>query len=501
MVKVVANDCLEDNMNLIVDKLQNTSQLVIKRFYIGFDEAIDGAVLYINGLVNKDIIDRDVLQPIMIHLKENLSEKEDIEDYICKKYICMSSTIIESNIDSAIDNIKRGKTIFLIEKCSNFIIIDTTGGNYRQISESENEASIRGPREAFIENLETNISILKRRIKDENLVIEEMVLGKRSQTNIVIMYIKDVADDKLVNLIKEKLNRIDVDFVSAAGVVGQYIEDHTYSIFPQVYNTEKSDVVEANIMEGRIAILIDGVPQVATIPSLFIEYFQTVDDYYDRFIVSSFTRALRIISIFMVITLPSIYLTLIKFNVEIIPLKFIVPIVSSRIGIVLSPFFEIFLMEIVIEILREGGLRLPKKIAQTLSVVGGIIIGQMSIQAKIVSPDTLLVVGVSVIATFLIPNYQMALTIRLIRFPMLVITNMIGTLGIVLVWFVIIVHLLSLDSFGTPYISLNPSDFKDEFIRGPLWTMNKRPEDIATKDKQRQKDLKIKLRRIRFGKR
>ncbi|KAJ50817.1 hypothetical protein BD780_003870 [Clostridium tetanomorphum] len=293
---------------------------------------------------------------------------------------------------------------------------------------------------------------------------------------------------------------VDVDFISSSEMLLQYIEEHTYSIFPQIYSTERPDTVEATVLGGRVAIIVDGSPQVITIPTVFIEFFQTVGDYYERFIVSSFTRFLRVASIFTIITLPSLYLSFIKFNVELIPLKFIVPIINSRIGIALSPFFEIFLMEIAIEVLREGGLRLPTKVAQTLSVVGGIILGQMAVEAKLVSPDTLLVVGISVISTFLIPHYEMALTIRILKFPLLIITNYLGILGIILFWFVIMVHLLDLDSFGIPYISVSKSDLKDEFIRAPLWKMNKRPANVGSNNSIRQTDFREKFRRNKLGK-
>ncbi|WP_315121845.1 spore germination protein [uncultured Clostridium sp.] len=495
------NNVLEDKVNLVLNNLEDNSQLIAKKIFIGANEYIEATILYINGLINRDVINRDILKPLMIGIKEDLKEKENLNDYICKKYICMGDAQTEQDINKVIDGIKRGKTILIIENSPGYIIIDTTGGEYRQISESSTESSIRGPREAFVENLEVNISILKRRIKDKNLVIEKTVIGKRSQTDVAILYIKDIANDKLINYIKERLEMIDVDNISSTGELGQYIENHTYTIFPQFYITERTDVVESNIMEGKVAIIVDGAPQLLTAPALFIDFFQTVEDYYERFIVSSFSRMLRIFSAFTIITLPSLYLNFIKFNVEIIPLELVVPLISSRTGIVLSPFYEILLMEIIIELLREGGLRLPSKVANTLSIVGGIIIGEMVVRAKVVSPETLVVIGISVISTFLIPNYEMALTIRLLRFPMLVVANFIGIIGIVLFWYIIIVHLLSLDSFGFPYITLNRADYKDVIIRAPLWKMNKRPEDIATKDNTRQSNFREKYRRSKLGKR
>ncbi|MBE6066004.1 spore germination protein [Clostridium cochlearium] len=481
---------IEENINIIINELNNNSELIIKRFLIGIKNPIDVAIIYINGLVNSDLINRDILNPLMIEIREDLSEILYLSDYLCKKYICISDAQIEEDVRKVVNQIKNGKTVLIINQCKDYILMDTKGGMYRQISDAQNESSIRGPRESFIENFEVNISLIKRRIKDKNLIIEKTVVGKRTKSNIAIIYIKDITDSNIVEYIKERIATIDIDSISASGTLGQLIENHTYSIFPQFYITERVDVIQSNILEGKIAIILEGATQVISLPSLFIDFFQAVEDYYERFIVASFSRIIRLVCAFIVITLPSLYLNAIKYNLEIIPVNFVVPILRSRIGISLSPFFEIILMELVVEVLREGGLRLPNKIGQTLSVVGGIIIGQMAVEAKVVSPDTLLIVGIGAVCTFVIPNYEMTISIRLLRFPMLIICNLFGLLGIVLFWYVIMVHLLSFDSFGIPYISMNPSDMKDIFIRAPVQYLNKRPKDIAAKDKIRQKTSK-----------
>jgi hypothetical protein len=225
---------------------------------------------------------------------------------------------------------------------------------------------------------------------------------------------------------------------------------------------------------------------------MFIDFFQSVEDYYERVLVANFTRLLRILATFIVITLSPMYLTLVRYNAELIPIKFITPIIQSRIGIALTPFLEVLVTEIIVEFLREGGLRLPSKIAQTISVVGGIIIGDTAVRSKIVSPTTLFVVGVTVVASFLIPNYDMALSIRTLRFPMLILANFLGIFGIGIGCFFIIVNLCSLDSIGVPYFTLNLCDMKDTFIRAPMWKMNRRPRSVPNKNPHRQTDFRYK---------
>jgi hypothetical protein len=481
---------LNENIDLIINEIGPNSPVIVKHFFIGNKKILDAALIYVNGLVNKDAIDKSILKPLMFQIEEVVFPHKNTAEYICKRYIPSSNTQTEKNIGSAIDNIKSGRTVILIDGISEFIIIDTLGGDFRSITDPPTESSVRGPREGFVENIETNISILRRKIKDKHLTIEDLQVGTRSQTELALIYIEDIVNEDVLKKVRDRINSINVDAVNDTGILEQYIEKSAYSVFPQVYGTERPDIIKANILEGRIAIILNGTPYVLTTPAIFIEFFQAVEDYNQRTIVSSFTRLLRIFAVFIIITLPSTYLALLQYNIELIPVKFINPIVQSREGIALTPFLEILAMEIVVEFLREGGLRLPPRIASTLSIVGGIIIGNAAVDSNIASPTTLLIIGITVVATFLIPNYEMSLSIRFIRFPMLILTNAMGFLGITCGIFFLIVHLFSLESFGIPYVSIESNDLKDIFIRAPLWEMNTRPESIPNNNPIRQKDFR-----------
>lgn len=491
------NGDLNGNIDLLRAGVGKQSPIVVKHFYIGMDEPLEAAIIYINGITNKDIIDRDILNPLMIHIGENLNGKENIGDYLCKRYISMSNTLVESDFNVVVDHLKRGKTAVLINGALEVIIADTTGGVQRAMLEPMNETAAKGPRDGFVENLEVNLSLIRRKVKDNKLIIESFYLGRRLQSDVAMVYIEDIVDKQVLEELKKRIEAIDVDAVLSSGKLEQYIEDYAYTLFPQAYSTERPDRAIANMLEGRIILLVEGTPMVLLYPAVFMQFFQAVEDYTQRTVVSSFVRLLRILAAVIVVTLPSIYLTLIKFNVELIPIKFVTPIVQSRVGIALTPFLEILAMELVVEFLREGGLRLPTKIAQTLSLVGGIIIGDTAIRSKMVSPTTLLIVGITVITTFLIPNYDMSLSIRLLRFPMLILANLMGVFGIAVGWFLILTHLSSLDSLGVPYFEFHKSDMKDTFIRAPLWKMNKRPEAIPNGDPIRQTDYRNKFKKKR----
>jgi spore germination protein KA len=482
---------LKQNIEEISKGLGGQNLTIIRSFYIGRVNPINAAVIYLNGAVQKESIENNILRPLMIGINEKLQLK-GICDYLIKRYILISNSWVESNPENIINLIKRGKTAVLIEGVSEVILTETTGGEYRSIVEPKNETVIRGNREGFVENLTTNIALIKRILKDTNLVVEGFTVGRRSQTDIAMLYIKDIADGDIVDNVRKKINSIDVDTIMATGVLGQYMEDYTFFSFPLSRGTEKPDVVVDNLVEGKIAIIVSGTPHIMIVPCTFLDFFQTVEDYNQRTIVANFTRMLRFLAVFIVITAPSIYLTLIKFNAELIPIKFITPIIQSRIGIALTPFLEILLMEIIVEFLREGGLRLPSKIGQTLSVVGGIIIGDTAVESKIVSPTTLFIIGITVVAAFLIPNFDMSLSIRIIRFPMLILANFLGIFGIGIGWYFIITTLSSTDSFGVPYLSFKKSDIKDTVVRAPLWMMNERPEVIPNGNSTRQTDFRKK---------
>ncbi len=448
------------------------------------------AIIYINGLANKDIIDRDIMHPLMFKIQEEFIDSINMDYYLCRKYIAVSNTFVETELSKSVENIKRGKTVIVIDGSCKFVVVDTTGGVYRAITEPTSDESLRGPREGFVENLEINISMLRRRIKDGNLKTEKYTVGRRSQTDLVIMYIDDIVDKEFLEKIKERVNSIDMDSVPSNSTIEQSIEEHSYSVFPQFIGSERPDVVEANLMEGRIVFLLEGTPYVTIYPSTFFDFFQTNEDYYGRTIQAWFIRIVRIIAMFTVVSFPSIYITFIKFNAELIPIEFVVSLIQDRMGTILTPFMGLVAINLTIEFIREGGFRLPSKIGGTLNIVGGIIIGDAALRSKAVSATTLLVAGLITVAAFVISNYQMSMAIRIINYPMLILANWLGALGIVLGWFFILAYLCSMENYGVPYFTFNKSDMKDIIIRAPIWKMDKRPEVIPNTNPIRKSDFR-----------
>lgn len=451
--------------------LGENKKVIVKRFNIG--GTIKSAILYQNEISDKALISEYILKPLMKEI--NLKEISITPDLLCSNYILLSKLKIEKDINISLKELLSGFTVILIDNFEEYILADTFSSEHRNINEPQNESSISGSREGFVENIETNISIIKRRLKDKNLVIDDFILGERSKTRVCLLYVDDIINQDMLNRIKAKIEEIDVDYISDIGGLSQFLEFNPYSIFPKYFVTERPEIVISDVLEGKAIVMMNGTPTVLIVPSVFQQFFQSTDDYNQKIIVASFIRIIRYIALFTATSLPSIYLTIIKFNIELLPIKFIVPIIKSRKGIALSPLNEILLMEIVVEFLREGGIRLPQKIGQTLSIVGGIIIGNAALESKIVSPTTLFVIGITVVASFLNPNYNMSLSIRIIRFALLFIVNVLGILGLALGWFYIITELFSDYSFGIPYFNIDPRNFNDLLFRGNLRSMNKRP--------------------------
>ncbi|NOV89401.1 hypothetical protein DE170_002610 [Clostridium acetobutylicum] len=263
------NNIIED----IREAIGDTSRLIVREILIGQRQQLEAVIMYANGLANRDIIDSGILNPLMFKVNEEFTPSSNIENYLCKKYIAVSNTYIEENFEKVVENIKRGKTIVVVKGSKKFVVVDTTGGPYRSIEEPPSDLSLRGPREGFIENLETNLTMLRRRIKDKNLKTEKFTLGRRSQTDLIMVYIDDVVDKEYLKKIKDEVKKIDIDSVPANSTIEQCIEEHTYSIFPQIFGSERPDVIAAHLMEGRIAFLLEGTSYVTVYPSTFFDFF------------------------------------------------------------------------------------------------------------------------------------------------------------------------------------------------------------------------------------
>lgn len=460
------------------------------------NDGMEAVVIYIDGLADLRVIQEHVIKPVLKEIAK--TGGNNVTDSTAKnamKSIVSASNIKESRmLDECILEVLSGNTLLLVEGSNSALVLSSPGWKKRAPSEPISEPSIRGARNGFIETLQDNIASLRRRIKDPQLTIIKLKTGKRTKTDIALAYIKDIASRELVDEVMERIKRINIDEILSSGILEQCIEDSYLSLFPQVQFTERPDKIAAAILEGRVAILADNTPFVLIVPATFSMFMQAPEDYYDRVVYSSIIRVLRYLSFFISLFLPAIYVSLISYHHGLLPTKLAIFIAATREGVPFPSLIEALIMETTLEILREAGVRLPKSIGQAVGIVGGLVIGEAAVRAGLVSPVMVVVVALTAVASFSVPQYAIGIPIRILRFTMMIVAGILGLYGVMLVFIMITVHIAKLKSFGVTYTSpfapYRLSDWKDLILRFPIWKMKKRPEVLNTLDKKRQGNIK-----------
>jgi len=467
------------------------SDFIYRKISCGKDGLIRILIAYINGFVDKRLLNQDVVHPIIEYLSGDHDNSRIYERL--KECIVINNDIKEANdMQQAVDGIVSGEALLFINGENKALVIGVKAPQGRQVKEPDTEVSIRGAREGFVENLLTNTTLIRKRIKNPNLKLEIMQLGKQTKTDVCICYIKGIANDRIVNEVRERLKKIDNDGILDVGIIEQYISDSRISLFPTVGNSEKCDKLAGKLLEGRVAIFCDGTPNVLTIPYLFVESIQNTDDYYDHAYFATFIRLLRVMALLLSNMLPGLYVALVSFHHTVIPFKLMITLAASRQGIPFPPFVEALLMILVFELMREAGVRMPRPIGQALSIVGAIVLGEASVAAGIASNLMVIIVAITAICSFVVPPLVRAT--MLLRFVFLIAANFMGFLGITLVVVVVFAHLCRLRSFGIPYMApfspLTSSDLKDSFVVVPIWAMVTRPKILRQEEGRGRKGTK-----------
>ncbi|MGB7999314.1 MAG: spore germination protein [Anaerobacillus sp.] len=370
-----------------------------------------------------------------------------------------------------------GFCLIFIDGETHVYCINSQNVQKRTPSEPANERTIRGSHQGFIEFLDDNLAMLRRYLPNDQFRVQKVVIGSETRTKAAIVYLEELANPDVIEELMSRIDKVKDKSILDVGELEQRIEDNPYTVFPQFLSTERPDSVVSDLLQGRIAILVDKSPNVLVGPSNFNSFFQSIDDYSSRWIASSFIRLLRFICFIIAVFLPALYIAVISYHYEILPLEMLLSIGQSRREVPFPPIIEALLMEFILEMLREAGLRLPKSIGQTVGIVGGLIIGQSAVEAGLVSNIMVIVVAMTAIASFVMPNPEMAFGIRFIRFPMMAISSFFGMVGIIIGFMILIMHLLSLESLGTaygaPYAPLSLKGLKDSIIRFPISSLNK----------------------------
>lgn len=440
-------------------------------------------VVFIDGMVKGELIDRDIIAPLLA--QESRPDPQQIALAVTqvagvKPVQCMGDLV---------SGLFDGQVVLLIDGVAQAVGYSLPGWKTRSISEPITEAGLRAPQEGFVETIRDNVVLLRRRLKTPAFKVEDIRVGTLSRTILSIVYLEGVVADELVTEMRCRLQRVQLDGVLESGHLDEIIADSPYSPFPQTQYTERPDVAAAQLLEGRVVVLTDGTPFALIAPALFTGFLQAGEDYYEHFYFGSFVRLIRYVAYFTALLLPAFYIALTTYHQEMIPTPLLITLMASREGVPFPALVEATLMEVVFELLREAGLRLPRPIGQAVSIVGALVIGDASVRAGVVSAPMLIVVAVTGISSFAIPRYNAGLSVRLLRFPLMVAAAMMGLIGVTGGLYLILAHLCALRSFGVPYLeSIAPrssAGLKDTLVRSPFWLLKKRPRFFGRPDPQR----------------
>jgi spore germination protein KA len=480
---------LDKNLKILTDIFRLCDDLIIREIIIGRGkQQVRAAIIYLDPLINYSQLQQSLMRSLLA--VEELPRPGISADWLLKKVLGNGSVSEEEKWVEVSDGINRGAVCLLLEGLNKALLVKTREKTSRPVGQPVTETVFRGPSDAFVEDVRTNLALLRKRLPTSRLAVEDLEVGEITKTKIKLVYLKGYVIDGLVAEIKERLRRIKIDGIVGSGQVEELIEDCPYSPFSTCEATERPDKLAANILEGRAALVFDNTPFALLMPVTLAAQIQSPQDYYERYWYSSFIRLLRWVSLLIALLGPSLYIAVITFHHELLPTSLLMSIIIAREGIPLPAFAEALLMELIFEVLREAGLRLPRAFGQTISIVGAIVIGQTAVNAGLASPAMVIVVSLTAIATFTIPSPSMANSIRILRFPLMVFAASFGLIGLLLAASVLTSHLCSLRSFGVPFLSplapLTFSDLKDTLIRAPSWKMRLRPRLTGYADPQRQ---------------
>ncbi|MHB1314181.1 MAG: spore germination protein [Christensenellales bacterium] len=482
---------LEKNLSYFKDRLGTSSDVVIKEFTFGCDRSQKGALLCIDGLVNMDLISENILKPLMFDTTYKLHLDKDCRlsfESINPDFLSVGEVKKADSMDGIFHDLLSGNTILLVNGSREALSVGARKWDKRSISQPEVENVVRGPRQAFSETLRTNTSLLRRIVKNPDLRFEPVKAGKQTQTDIAIAYIKGIAKPELITELKERLGRINTDAILDSGYVEAFIEDSPYSIFSTVGFTERPDAAAGKMLEGRALIIVDGSPAVLSVPKVFIENFQTAEDYFIRPYYATYLRLIRLLAYILTTLAPALYVAVTTFHQEIIPTPLLFTITAGLAGVPYPALVEALIMMLTFDILKEAGIRLPSPIGSAISIVGALVIGNAAVSAGLVGPFMVIIIAITAITSFVVPKEFDSTTV--IRYALLLLAGFLGGFGLFCGLLFCLVYIASLHSFGVPYLSpitpFSREGMKDTFVRAPLWLMLFRPALFAGRNKKRQ---------------
>jgi len=468
------------------------SDVKIREFNITVkDKVIPAFIVYIDGMVDSKLIDTNILQPLMLLSNLDIkSDNYDVEEFVKNRLIPHNQMDVVTEYEKLFDEVNFGGCGVFIDGIDKVYACDVKGFKSRSVDTPNTELVIRGPQEGFTEVLRVNTALVRKRVKNKDLIIESIELGLRSKTPCAILYIKNIANDKLVNEVRKRIESLKIDYITDTGELEQYIEDSTFFPAPQMLATERPDRVASGLMEGRVAVIMQGSPFALVMPITMHDLVSSPEDMYLRFPYANIIKIVRILGVICSLLLPGLYVAITNYHHEMIPTSLLFAIEASREMVPFPSIVEILIMEVAFELIREAGIRIPGPIGPTLGIIGALILGQAAVAANIVSPILIIVVAVTGIGSFAIPNFSFSFAFRLLRFAYIILGAMAGFLGITTGLYIQTLWFTAAKSFGVPYVSQlaqrTSGAYGEVVKRSPLWKYERRPDFLNPKDNYRQ---------------
>lgn len=479
---------LEEMKKYIQEEFFQTSDLKMEDMKVAKTE---GLLVYLESTIDMGKLQSIFSNKETVQEGFDLNSKEGLLEYGDLMFGGSNFELLKT-FDEAVTSMLNGDVVIAVKNNPYIISIGIPNSQYRSVSEPTSQTVIRGPKDSFVESIATNKSLIRRRIRNKNLRFESFVIGSETQTLVNIGYIHGIANGKIVEEVRRRLKNIDVAAIFESGNVEELISDKSITVFPLAINTERPDTVAGHLIEGKICIIVNETPFVLIVPAVYTDFFNSAEDYYNHYAISSFLRIVRYIAFMIVLIVPSAYVGILTFHHELIPTYLLINIIAQREGVPFPAVVEVLIMEFTFEILREAGIRMPRAIGQTVSIVGALVIGQAAAEAGIISNIMVIIVAITATANFVSPYYSLSSATRVLRFALIPIAAVLGLYGVLLGLIIMVAHLASLRSFGIPYLApvapLSWKDQKDIFIRAPYWALDRRPSYLKTEELYKQKD-------------
>lgn len=484
---------LQKNVEMLEELFKDCGDIVKLEFVLG--QLLPAYIVYVDGLADHTMVEDFVLRPLknetFLEKDQLLSDfSEEQKKQRVQEMMELADITWKETMNDSVVEILSGNTLLFVDGIAAGIMISSKKLPTRGVGEVDSEKTMRGSKDAFNESMRTGTALLRRRIRDSRFKVKQVFVGQRSNTNVAICYVKGLVREEWLEEIESRIKRLELDAIYDSGMIEHLIEPNFHSPFPQYQHTERPDKAASALLEGRIVLVVDNSPDVLILPATLNTFFQASDDYYNQSEVATFARILRYIGAFLAVGLPGLYLAVISYHTEILPAQLVFTIAKARETVPFPAVVEVLLMELEFELLREAGIRLPGQMGNTIGVVGGLIIGQAAVDAGLVSTIVVIVVALTAIASFSIPNESFTSAFRLLKFFFIIVCSFWGIYGFFLGLLIVGIHLASLESLGVPYLmpavsgaDENYDDAKDFLIKKPIYAMIRRP--FFTKEGQR----------------